>query len=283
MEYSIFLSTTDFFEDVWNPFFILFKKFWPSYNGKIFMSTEYKDYAFADLNIIPLKVSEKNHVQRDKQAAWGQRMKWAIESVDTDILLFLEEDFLFKDYVKTEYIDEYVDIMVRNPNIKCIYLTDKGAHGKKSCKEYENLCYVGNVMFRVNCQAALWRKEELLALLETDESIWEFEIFGTKRSCLSNKIYLSVNRNWVKYDDFEIIPYLWTGIFRGKWNPDVKQLFEKSDIKIDYDIRGVNSCSEDVISFSKRIRNRIIRFPKYMRYYKNLLLGKWKLDYFLKN
>ena len=55
MKYSVLVNTCDKFEDCWNPFFQLFCMYWQDYKGKIYLNTEYKDYSFPDLDIIPVK------------------------------------------------------------------------------------------------------------------------------------------------------------------------------------------------------------------------------------
>ncbi len=52
---NLFINTTDSFEDCWLQFFILLKKFWPQFNGKIYLNTENKTFTFPSLNIISLK------------------------------------------------------------------------------------------------------------------------------------------------------------------------------------------------------------------------------------
>lgn len=266
MNYSVFLSTTDYFKDVWDPFFILFSKYWPDYKGKIYMSTEYLDYSYEGLEIVPLKVSEKNKAPKDKQAPWGQRMKWALEQVPVNIVLFLEEDFLLKNTVKTNIIDNLAEILLNDKEAKCIYLTDKGAKGTVKSK-YDKLCLVNDDIFTVNCQAALWKREELLKLLDANESIWEYEIFGSKRAKAYGDIFYTVDHNWVKYNEFELIPYLYTGVFRGKWNPDVVPLFETNGINMDYNLRGVNDTTEDLLKPNRRLKDVIVRIPKYIKTY----------------
>ena len=53
--FSILVNTTDSFSDCWNPFFKLFKKYWPNYGGKIYLNTEIKDFKYEGLNIICIK------------------------------------------------------------------------------------------------------------------------------------------------------------------------------------------------------------------------------------
>ncbi len=237
MKYSILINTCDKFEDCWDPFFKLWSIYWPDCKGRIFLNTEYKDYSYTGLNITPVKGCVGKRF-KGKYAPWSLCLHWALESIDTDIVLYMQEDYFLKDYVKNDIIESYVDLMHKNPMIKCIHLTDQavGAQGKS---EYDNLNVVKTKQrYRISCQAALWRKDELLSVIRDYENAWEFEGFGSQRSAIMNHLYLVVNRDWVKLDKFEIIPYIFTGIVQGRWKEQVVPLFKKHNIEIDYSKRG---------------------------------------------
>ena len=85
-KYSILINTCDKFEDCWNPFFKLFKLYWPDCSGIIYLNTEYKDYSYPGLNIIPVKGCVKHQIPHNKRATWSQCLKWALEEMDTDIV-----------------------------------------------------------------------------------------------------------------------------------------------------------------------------------------------------
>lgn len=96
MKYSILVNTCDNFEDCWNPFFTLFKKYWSDYAGTIFLNTEYKTYEYSGLTIVPIQGCLKNKYPRTKRPTWSQCLKWALESINTDIILYLQEDYFIK-------------------------------------------------------------------------------------------------------------------------------------------------------------------------------------------
>lgn len=82
--------------------------------------------------------------------------------------------------------------------------------------EYERLnAVILKQRYRVSCQAALWRKQELLEIIREQESAWEFEEFGSQRSGIMGHKYLVVDKTWIRLDVFEIIPYIFTGIIQG--------------------------------------------------------------------
>jgi hypothetical protein len=262
--YSILINTCDNFEDCWDPFFKLWSIYWPDYKGTIYLNTEYKAYSYEGLNIIPLKVCENHHVPKTERATWSQCLKWALDDIDTDIVLYLQEDYFLKDVVKNDIVEEYVLLMSENENIKCIHLTDQAVKaGGKSI--YRNLSKVEyKQRYRVSCQAALWRKSELLELVRDYEDAWEFEEFGSMRSEVIKHDYYVVDKDFVKKNTFEIIPYIFTGIVQGRWYEETVPLFDKHKIPMDFSRRGfVNNATRKPLM--KRIKYRLNKIPKIIR------------------
>lgn len=236
--YSILINTCDNFEDCWIPFFKLFSIYWPDYKGKIYLNTEYKDFNYQGLDIVCTKVCEVNNFPKNKRATWSQCLKWALEQIDTDIVLYMQEDYFLKDIVKNNIINNFVDLMIVEKDIECIHLTDQGVK-PLSLTKYLNLYDLDNSYIAIiSCQVAIWRKELMKSHIRIHESAWNFEWWGTKRiRNKKNKIYV-VDNNWVKKDFFEIVPYIFTGVIGGKWYSPVVNLFKSHNIDIDFTNRG---------------------------------------------
>jgi hypothetical protein len=234
-KFSILVNTCDKFEDCWNPFFKLFKIYWPDYNGKIYLNTEYKDYKYEDLPIIAAKVCEIK--QDSSQISWSECFIRALNSIDNDVVLYLQEDYFLKDTVKAGIVEEYADLL-KNNDIDCIQLTDQGTPGGTK-SQYKDLLHA-NIQSRdlVSCQAALWKKDVLLSILRSSESGWQFEDFGSKRARKSGFKIFVVDNAIVQLDKYEIIPYIFTGVVQGRWYAPVVDLFKKHDIQMDFIKRG---------------------------------------------
>lgn len=235
--YSILVNTCDKFEDCWNPFFMLWSLYWKDCKGKIYLNTEYKDYSYPGIDITSVKGCVGKQF-KGKYATWSQCLRWALEKIESDVILYLQEDYFLKDNVKNTIVEEFVNLMTCHPEIKCIHLTDQAVKAE-GVSEFEHLnIVIPNQRYRVSCQAALWRKDELMAIIRDYESAWEFEEFGSQRSAVINHNYYVVDNNWVKLNAFEIIPYVFTGIVQGRWYELVVPLFEKHGIVVDFSKRG---------------------------------------------
>ena len=81
--------------------------------------------------------------------------------------------------------------------------------------------------------ACMWRKDTLLQILDKTENAWMFELYGTKR-CHA----MDLNMYKVASKSLEPIRYVNTGITKGRWNPEVTQLFDNNHIQVDLMKRG---------------------------------------------
>lgn len=237
---AVYVSSCDGYSDCWEPFFRLFGRFWPDFGGKVYLGTEYLPYAYEGLDITALQVCSRHDVPRDERVPWSQFTRWAIEGIEADIILFMQEDFFLRDRVKSADIDRFLTLMEEYPDIRCIHLTDQ-ASLPEGPSGYPDLDVVKlRQRYRVSCQCALWRKAELLSLLKDRESAWEFEELGSRRSAAARRLYLTVNRSFVRKGVYEIVPYVFTGIIRGRWFPEVVPLFRENGIEVDYSRRGMS-------------------------------------------
>jgi len=269
--YSILINTTDSFEDCWVPFFTLFHKYWPDYEGKIFLNTETKEFTYPGLNIISIQNNKDNP---GKKITWSECLLRALNSIEIDTILYMQEDYFLKDFVKNDLVEKYVQMIQNNSEIDCIHLTDQGSPADK-ISEYENLYTIPKRhQDRISCQAALWRKEALKQYPRPYETAWNFEWWGSKRAAILKHNFFVVDKKWVQLNTFEIIPYIFTAVIGGRWFKEVVPLCEAHNIKIDYTKRGF--FYRKTISLDKRIKAKIKRFPIEIKSSFDLIILKLK-------
>lgn len=259
--FSVFVNTTDSFEDCWLPFFKLFSTYYPDHEGKIYLNTETKSYTYPGLNIISVR---NNAATPDQRKTWSDCVKTALESIEHDIVLYLQDDYFFKDFVKHDIIEGYATLMREN-DIDVIHLTDQYSTGPFHNSPFTGLKLVDkNAPGRIGCQAALWKKSVLTKYLRSHESGWQFEQFGTKRAHLLNDKFYAVDNAVVMLDKYEIVPYIFTGIVQGKWLRGVVDLFAKHDITMDFTRRGFKDASFKPAFYDRLVKN-IKRKPNEIR------------------
>jgi hypothetical protein len=244
--------------DCWFPFFTLFKKFWPEYTGKIYLNTETKVYAHEGLNIISI---QNNIVSPNKKITWSECLLRALNLIEEDVILYMQEDYFLKDFVKNDVFEDFVKLISLENNIDCIHLTDAGGHLGLLSTIHDKLHHlISPQRYLTNCQAALWKKNTLHSLIRPYENAWQFEEFGSKRAAKLKPIFLGVSRSFVRHNEYEIIPYIFTGIIQGRWYEPVVDLFKKNNIIVDFSIRGFVMQARKR-SLQIKVTYQIKRFP----------------------
>lgn len=234
-QFSILVNTTDSFEDCWIPFFTLFKKYWPDYKGTIYLNTETKRVSFQGLNIVSI---QNNLANSNYVPTWSECLLHALDVIPDVTVLYMQEDYFLHDFVKNDIIIE-LSSLISSTDIDCIHITDQATPGPFYKTDYSQLVEIGKkAPYRISTQAALWRKDVLRKYIRKNENAWQFEYYASKRAGIFKDKLYNVTSILCKKDQNEIIPYVFTGIIRGKWNKEVIELFSKNGIIVDYEKRG---------------------------------------------
>lgn len=237
---TIIVATSDEFEDCWDPFFTLFKRFWPDCSYPIVLTTSKKKYTRREFDI------ECSQAQRfySHNPTWSERLLCALEkNVKTNIVLFLQEDFFLTGNVDEETILNCCGLLCQN-NYSCITLTNHATRRVSYPTENPLLSKIDDKSpYRVTTLPALWMKQTLKRYIKPAENIWMFEIFGTRRSYKIKDSFYKVNEDAISKGYKEVIPYFETeeadsGIAKGKWQTGIEELFDSAGIKINYETRG---------------------------------------------
>lgn len=266
INYGVLVNTCDPFSDCWGPYFKLHKKFWPDCSGKLYLNTEAKNYSYDGLDITSLQVSEGY----SRRLTWSECLLKALDKIEEDYVLYMQEDYFLKDYVKNEEIESLLNIIDENNEIDCIHLTDQAVKTGNSSSFSGLVEVIHPQRYYVSCQAGIWRKSSLKKLILTHESAWEFEEFGSKRAHLLRQKFYAVNPKTVKINQYEIIPYIFTGIIQGRWKYEVVNLFDNNNIQIDYSIRGFVSNAPKR-TYKQKLKHRLNSLTSRIKSYLNLI------------
>ena len=75
--------------------------------------------------------------------------------------------------------------------------------------------------------------------LRSHESPWQMEVWGSKRAARTAGRIWAVNRDVYSETRTQVIPYVPTGIVRGRWKRDVvEDLFAEHGIEVPFEVRG---------------------------------------------
>lgn len=228
---TVLVNSCDSYEEIWTPFFILFKKYWPSCEYPIVLNTESKEFDFSDLNIKTFQLYQATN----KKIPWGERLIKTLEKIDSQYIIFLLDDFFFTDYVDVNRLNQCIEWMDENSDIATFGFTRTHQPNIQDNKfpNFEKRPQEGE--YRLNTQAAIWRKEKLISYIKPHESAWDWELLGSIRSSRYKERF---------YSAIEGKPYIFVydslnlGLRRGKWLKDNIDFFEKENIAVDFSRRG---------------------------------------------
>ncbi len=239
-DYTILVSSCDGYRDLWDPFFTILKANWPAVAQRdILLITEREDYAFDGLQIRTLPPYPQG-----VRPTWSQCIKDHLQAIESEYVLFFLEDFFLEAPVNEAQINACLAAMQANKKIahfsfeptfwQCI---DDG--------KYDGFVRRKHVApYKVNTQVGLWRKKELLALLRTHESPWEFEVYASIRARLRPSVYYCA-----KNDAPQAFVYDTThggAVHLGKWSHRAVQLMQQHGVQIDVSKRGMDENPYDL-------------------------------------
>lgn len=252
---SIIVNSTDSFEDCWLPFFTLLKAYWPDCSHPLYLNTETKQYQHKGMNIVSTQVA--NNWEKSTQIPWSNCLINCLNLIESDYVLYLQDDYFINSTVDNKVIEELVELMEQKDiaHINLMYLDKSGVDLDPSFHPLLNKIK-RKANYRISLQAGLWNKKTLLSYLVPDETGWQFERKGSQRAHRQNDIFLCQNK--MANNNSYIVPYKATGIIKGQWlEKAVVDLFAKHSIEVDYSIRGFfkpNKLKGLLIPFRAKLR-----------------------------
>lgn len=255
--YTIVVNSTDSFEDCWLPFFTLFSKYWPDCEHPIVLNTETKSFSYPGLNIQCSKVQVPSSTRR---LSWSECLMRCLDTLNTDLILYLQEDYFLNAPVDVSSLELLTDIM-NVEGFSHISLVTFSNSGPWHSTSYPFLWEVGQrADYRLSLQAGLWRRDRLRSYLRSHETPWQFEVWGSKRARRVRDTILCVSHEIFGNQIPEVIPYKATGIVKGKWNREaVCGLFDEQNICVDFSVRGFYDQASETRERAPLIRRALAR------------------------
>lgn len=238
-KFTILVNSCDRYEDAWEPFFRLLKIHWPECeNHRIILNTETKVYKCDFLKVETICGGKDN--------TWSKRLKYALNKIDSELVLCFLEDFFLQEKVNTAGLFEAVALMNKNKDIG--YINLKYSEYRKWKKEpSKEEWFVSRDLINSNTRlafvTALWRKQWLIDILRSHENPWEFEYYGSIRSQKGDVKALQIRNDDGYFEPvfcFDDKIERGLGITHGQWLPKNKELFEKYGIEVNFDNLGIN-------------------------------------------
>lgn len=244
-KFSIFVSSSDSYSDLWPVFFDLFKKYWPEYKGEIVLNTETLNYTHSDLNIRCTKVG--------KLGSFGKVFRAGLDSVASDKVLLIMIDYIFMGKVNHQKVEEYYQYFCDN-NLDSLCLEYQGYPNVTETNHSDLVNVIPpapNVMF--SYQIAFWTKVMLREMALPHENPWMSEWYGSQRAEIM-RIKLACPKRGMQYP----IPYDLKGcLHQGKWLDNAVEFLNLIDYPINFDKRGYYVDGYNSFTFRVKLKLKI--------------------------
>ncbi len=233
---TILVNSCDAYEDVWDLFFAALAEYWGHCDFDIVLNTEHKYYE-ASLD----RVRTCNFPNSDGIANWGERLLNALNSIESEYIIMLCEDFIIEQALDEGRLDQCLEFMRANIDIAAFYLVNTSVDDEevKNHQKNEGYCPLPQMMdYKINSAPAIWRRSDLIGYVKCADTPWAWEFFGSYRAYYDDKRFFSVTQN--AGDIYGYNSTLGGAIYRGKWVPEVvSDKIERYKLDIDLSERGV--------------------------------------------
>jgi hypothetical protein len=232
--YTIFVNSTDSFEDTWVPFFHLLADFWPD-PGTVVLNTETQAYVDPRVDVVATQIARAG----EGRIPWGECVIRALNHIPTETFIYLQDDYFLRAPVMHDVIEEAVRIVAAE-GLDCLRLLECGGTGPFEPTGYPWLCSLAqHARYRLSMQAAIWTKTGIRKYLRSHESGWELEVWGSKRAARIPGRIWAVDRSVYSEEREQVVPYVPTGIVKGQWLREaVEELFAEHGLDVDFSVRG---------------------------------------------
>lgn len=186
MNLSILISSHSRAFDLWHITHFFFKKNWPDCPYPIYLGAN-------GVNRIEYCPKDWIYINKGEDVSWSKSLKDYLDSIPTDYILLLLDDFVLLRPVNQESIDDAFKFLVKNDGVM-LRLVPNPKGSIYVNKKFSLIDVKNRVPYITSLQAAIWKKSFLIELLKYDYNPWEFEIkAGKTPECLKyyNKLFVS--------------------------------------------------------------------------------------------
>lgn len=194
---TILVSSCDKYSPLWDPFFTLLFKQWPSLQTN---NQSIPIYLVSNSKIYPEQRVQTITIPNEK--SWSDNMLLALDKIDTKYVLLALDDYWITEPVDEQRLMEAYTIMQKE-NLVMVQLAynNPSFHLGENHPTLSDAIYTNKfARYKASLQMAIWDKEALKCLLRPGENPWQFELAGTARSHGYPGVFLNLDKNYpIKY------------------------------------------------------------------------------------
>ena len=233
---TILVNSCDLYEDTWYPFFKLLQLQWPDCPYDVVLNTETKQYDCPFMNVKTINSS--------KDLSWTARLRYVLNQIDSEFVLFFLEDFFLLSPVRVEGFNKALEIIKNDKSIGLMHFTPVEQQMPEPQNDIENCFYelpVRKRTLRTRVAVSIFRKDYFLKLLYKDENPWQYERESHIRSMVAGyKIYRQDYSLYPPVFHYCLDHEIGIGVTSRKWLKNNKPFFESMGIlDVNYDRLGI--------------------------------------------
>lgn len=237
---TLFVSSSDAYEDCWYPFFFLLRKFWRACDLPIILNTETKSFTLEGLNITSTKTG--------KQRSFGKMFHAGLDQVSTDNILLIMIDYFITKNVNEAYLHDAYSAFIQE-RLDALCLVEMTTIKETTFLQDGVSLVSGPGQDRFSFQTAIWKKSSIRKYLLSHETPWLSERFGSLRYKYTKDRIAFVSK------EIEPFKYPHTGVLHeGKWISAAIPGLEELGISMDWQKRGFHEWKQ--LSLAQRIGRR---------------------------
>lgn len=191
MNLTVLIGSCDSYSPLWKNFDILFRRYWQLPTKNIIVS---ETELFDNEHYTTLTPGFK---------PWGQRILEALQTVDTEYVFFILDDYYLTEPFSEEFMQAHIAILEEYNAVKIMPDIDYGEpiyrldHIKDDLYSFRmDSDYLNSI------QPAIWKVDYLKQVLKPEYSPWDFEIRGNDFTRTLNPIILLKARPTHMYFNF---------------------------------------------------------------------------------
>jgi hypothetical protein len=239
---SVLVISCDHYADLWSPFFSLFWKYWPDCPYPVYLGANKKVFTHPRVRMALV----------GPDISWAHSAQRMMETVPGEYVLVLLEDFLMRQRIMSPHVGSLLQALIE---LEGGYLRLRPfPKPDQKVPAYSSIGLIKpGAPYRAALQAAIWKKDVFVRLLEPGETPWQMELRGSARSVWLSEPFYSV---WRPVMDYR------AGVTLGKWTSSAIRLLRSENIPLDFTGRQAMTYSE-VLSrkFSRLYSGLINLFP----------------------
>ncbi len=234
---AVLVMSCDAYRDLWTPFFTLFRRFWPDCPFPVYLGST--QAVFADPHVNTLAAGD---------SSWSRALRLCLQQIDATYVLLLLEDFFLERHVVTDTILRNLKTLEALNGIVLRLFPHPGPDS--AVPEHRGVGRLHPAApYRVSAQAALWNRSGLMDLLRDEESPWDFEWKGSKRSQAQPDGFYSTYEATLLYRQV---------VERGKWFWGAARYYGRQEIGCDFAARPVMSPAIALKKAINRFRKNLL-------------------------